>query len=237
MLGEGPKSALTKVYGWETVAEEYALVELVKQLPAKDAVIVELGGEYGRSASEFAYALRAYGKQGHVYTIDLFPTNHPVVGNLLDAWRVNISEAGYQEVCTPLRASTIEGAKVWAEHNTPIDLLFIDAVHTYEDVWQDIAAWNEFVKPGGIVAFHDYAQQPDAHPLHFEVKRAVDQWQTTARWVKYAGPDSLVWFVKPVEPVTVVGKVLAPKVDPPVTVEPKPKNKGGRPPKKPAEVK
>lgn len=237
MLGQAPLSVHTSVPGWESPAEENALIELVKMLPTTGGVIVELGGEYGRSAAQFAYGLHTHGKTGHVYTIDLFPINHSVVGDLLKAWYHNISACGYQNTCTPLRASTVEGAKVWSEHNTPIDLLFIDAGHTYEDVKADIAAWSLFVKAGGVMAFHDYAQKPDAHPLHWEVKRAVDEWHEGSRWVKTHGPDSLVWFVKPVEPVTVVGKVLAPKVDAPITFE-KPKNKGGRPPKsKPAESK
>lgn len=230
MLGEGPKSVHTGVYGWETPPEENALIELVKQVPNRQAVIVELGGEYGRSASQFAYALRTYNKSGHVYTIDLFPTNHPVVGDLMKAWYLNISAAGYQDVCTPLRASTVEGAQVWSEHTTPIDLLFIDAGHTYEDVKADIVAWVGYVKEGGIVAFHDYAQKPDAHPLHFEVKRAVDEWADATRWVRYSGPDSLVWFIKPVQPVTVIGKVK-PDAGESAKLAPKGEKRVGRPPK------
>jgi len=251
MLGQAPLSIHTGCPGWETAAEENVLIDLVKRAPDKDAVIVELGGEYGRSASQFAFALLAHKKQGHVYTVDLFPTDHPVVGRLWAAWHANLKECGYSDVCTAMKASTIDGALIWAQHNTPIDLLFIDAGHTYEDVAQDIVAWIEFVKPGGTVVFHDYAQAPDAHPLHFEVKRAVDEFVNRHGFVLQHGPDSLVWFIKPAQPITVVGKVLAPKVDPPYkpdelakrisdvpyTEPAKPKNKGGRPPKKPAETK
>lgn len=36
-----------------------------------------------------------------------------------------------------------------------LDLLFIDGDHTYEGVKQDFEMYSPFVRPGGIVAFHD----------------------------------------------------------------------------------
>lgn len=43
-----------------------------------------------------------------------------------------------------------------------LDLLFIDGDHTYEGVKLDFQMYSSFVKPGGIVAFHDIVQVPDA---------------------------------------------------------------------------
>lgn len=37
----------------------------------------------------------------------------------------------------------------------PIDLLFIDADHGYASVARDYECWAGFVKPGGLIAFHD----------------------------------------------------------------------------------
>lgn len=50
------------------------------------------------------------------------------------------------------------------------DLVFIDANHTYDDVRADIRAWLPLVKPGGILAGHDYS--PDLFP---GVVQAVDE--------------------------------------------------------------
>lgn len=50
------------------------------------------------------------------------------------------------------------------------DLIFLDAMHTYEDVKSDINRWWPRVKAGGIMAFHDYG--------HWDfpgVKKAVDE--------------------------------------------------------------
>ena len=42
-----------------------------------------------------------------------------------------------------------------------LDLLFIDADHSYEAVKQDFDMYSELVRPGGMVAFHDIAVQLD----------------------------------------------------------------------------
>jgi hypothetical protein len=49
-----------------------------------------------------------------------------------------------------------------------VDFVFIDADHVYDRVKEDILAWLPKVKPGGIIAGHDY------NPPH-EVKQAVDE--------------------------------------------------------------
>lgn len=50
------------------------------------------------------------------------------------------------------------------------DLVFIDADHRYEPVMADIVLADRLVRPGGIVAGHDFG-----HPTWPGVKRAVDE--------------------------------------------------------------
>lgn len=51
------------------------------------------------------------------------------------------------------------------------DLVFLDGLHTYQHLVAEIYLYRPRIKPGGILAGHDYA-----HPYEFgaEVKRAVD---------------------------------------------------------------
>jgi len=55
----------------------------------------------------------------------------------------------------------------WPEQST--DLVFVDGGHTYQCVLNDIVTWTKTVKPGGIIAFHDY----DTESLP-DVKLAID---------------------------------------------------------------
>jgi hypothetical protein len=73
----------------------------------------------------------------------------------------------------------------------PIDLLFVDGDHTEEGVRGDIATWAPRVKPGGVIAFHDYG---NAHlPWCAGVKAAVDALVTDG-WQHQGDADSIRWF-------------------------------------------
>lgn len=177
MQGNGPKSPYTNVPGWHSHPESEALVKYARRLPSS-ATIVELGGEFGKSASEFLFATNGTGTA--VHTVDLFPNDHPLVGNLKHAFMENIS-AVMEQLQVPFGenmsrihvGSTDDVALGWDE---PIDLLFIDAGHGYHQVVRDIENWAPSVAMGGYILFHDYAAHQGAHFLHHEVKKAVDRW-------------------------------------------------------------
>ena len=50
------------------------------------------------------------------------------------------------------------------------DIAFIDGAHEYEPVKRDIERCLDVLKPGGVLAFHDYN-----HPSHPGVKQAIDE--------------------------------------------------------------
>lgn len=65
----------------------------------------------------------------------------------------------------------------------PLDFIYIDGQHTYEAVTHDIRHATLLVKPGGIIAGHDY--YPEDHYLNakFGVGEAVrDYFGTKHRW-------------------------------------------------------
>lgn len=55
-----------------------------------------------------------------------------------------------------------------------LDFVYIDARHDYASVLEDLEAWFPRVRPGGIIAGHDYADGVFASGV-FGVKRAVDE--------------------------------------------------------------
>ena len=56
--------------------------------------------------------------------------------------------------CKLMRMTSME-AVIFVPSNS-LDFVFIDGNHSYEYVYEDIIEWTKKVKPGGIVAGHDY---------------------------------------------------------------------------------
>lgn len=74
--------------------------------------------------------------------------------------------------------------------NIPIDFVYIDALHTYEGVRDDLRLWFPKVRDGGIVGGHDYG-----HPNFPGVKRAVDEFFLRFGWSVHDEGEG-VWWVK-----------------------------------------
>lgn len=75
---------------------------------------------------------------------------------------------GQQRKCAVLRGTSFQAASGVAGRS--FDLVYIDADHSVAAVRADIRAWQPLVKPGGLLAGHDY--NPEAWP---GVVRAVKQ--------------------------------------------------------------
>jgi SAM-dependent methyltransferase len=125
---------------------------------------VEVGCWQGQSLSFFLVEAFNSGKKLKVFGVDHF-TGSVGDGPLLDMaesqdieslCRANVARAGYPVEI--IRAESVIGASLFADAS--IDYVFIDASHDGESVRQDLAAWLPKVKPGGIMAGHDYNQTP-----------------------------------------------------------------------------
>ena len=77
--------------------------------------------------------------------------------------------SGYPERVTILKEWSDKAARLIPDRS--LDMVFLDADHSYEGVHRDIIAWKSKVKPGGYIGGHDY-DNPDPR-FKFEVKRAV----------------------------------------------------------------
>lgn len=56
--------------------------------------------------------------------------------------------------CTIIHDTSMNAVKLFDDNS--IDFVFIDGNHEYEAVYEDVVEWTRKVKPGGIVAGHDY---------------------------------------------------------------------------------
>jgi hypothetical protein len=93
----------------------------------------------------------------------------------------------------PGRVSVLEMLSIEAAGRVPdgaLDFVFIDANHLYEYVCQDIRLWLPKLKPGGLMAGHDYCFPVAA----WGVQRAVDE--AFGDSVE-TGPDYTWWSICP----------------------------------------
>ena len=197
MEGNAPRSVITSVPGWETEAEQRYLVELAKTVPA-DGLIVEIGAEWGQSASLWSYTMMGlpHGSSVDIVSIDTFQ------GDMLGAHQRNLAEAGFNGRTKQIVGDSKLVGEGWG---SPIDLLFIDGDHSYAGAKSDIQLFTPHVKVGGLVVFHDVAQVTNLmpHHLHFEVTRALSEWQQAE------GGD---WEpLRPVDTTAVFRRVKAPQ--------------------------
>ncbi len=148
------------VPGWMSPGQEKCLFDLVSSLP-NNARIIELGSFLGRSTVTMAFASRGTDRQ--IYAIDTFEGNkddfksgankvHWQGNSFLGVFQHHVDRNGLTDLVTPLKGWTNEIAKHWS---TQVDMIFIDAGHTYEAVKEDVELYYDHVKPGGIVALHD----------------------------------------------------------------------------------
>lgn len=78
-----------------------------------------------------------------------------------------------------------------------LDLVFLDADHTYEGVTEDLRAWWPKVRRGGWLGGHDYGGWALVHGRrrYFGVERAVDEAADALGWTVELDED-WTWFVR-----------------------------------------
>jgi hypothetical protein len=143
--------------------DRLALAGLCKAIEAKE--VVEIGSWTGMST----LALAQPGVT--VHCIDHWKGNpNDRLGSLphtpkdvFSAFCKNIGDKLFRQVYPHVGTSEFY-FDIWPR---PVDLVFIDADHTYEEVRKDLR-WARHVRPGGILCGHDYGVFPG-------VNRAVDE--------------------------------------------------------------
>lgn len=135
-------------------------------------LVLEVGAWKGRSTLALASQVN-----GLVYAIDHWRGSDPAHLEEIDSrgadciyedFKANLWSLIERSVVVPLRMDSQEAAQQFAPQS--VDLAFIDASHTYEDCRRDIATYRALIRPGGVLAGHDYG-----NPEHPGVKQAVDE--------------------------------------------------------------
>lgn len=142
------------------------------------APLVEVGVWEGDSVIRLAQIVRTCQMPNLIHAVDTFCGGPGMTGamddyirlnggTLLPLFKENLKRAGVEDIVVPLAMPSTEAARTFAPDTC--GLVFIDAAHDYENVKADITAWLSRVRPGGILAGHDYS------PDYPGVARAVDE--------------------------------------------------------------
>lgn len=163
-----------KVYT-DIQAHMMRLFDLTVKLP-REKVVVELGVRSGNSTTSLLAAVNDSG--GHVYSIDLLPPREPVA-------TYAVAEPNW----TFIMGNDMDIVRTW---DKPIDHLFIDTTHMFEQTLSELRAWGKYVRVGGIITLHDLYGEGTFGGQLTEVMQAINKYmeENPQRFVFTAFPDS-----------------------------------------------
>lgn len=124
---------------WQTEENISDLVGLAKKISDVNGLIVDIG--IGGATSACALALAS---GCPVYSI-----GEQVAPIAVDTV-IRLGLEGRVFFCAG------ESDNVWKNWDRLVNMVFIDGMHTYDAVTSDAEKWGDWIKYGGILAFHDY---------------------------------------------------------------------------------
>ena len=147
------------------------LLELTKVVGAhlgRSFTMVEIGSYQGESTEIFA---QQFG-QSKILAVDPFLNDYDDGDGYSYLFPMSEIEKRFDERTKPyanitkVKKMSLDFAREVKDQS--LDFVYIDACHEYDAVKQDIQAWLPKVKPGGMIAGHDYLTWA-------EVRRAVEE--------------------------------------------------------------
>ncbi len=135
-----------------------ALYTRIVHAACPGARLVEVGCWHGRSVAFLGSEVRRRGVPIAVFAVehglggDTLP--EPAWGSIASELVRNVFLCGLNEIVTPIIAPSVGAAAIFADAS--VDFVFLDANHSYESVVNDLRAWWPKIRPGGMLAGHDY---------------------------------------------------------------------------------
>lgn len=184
-------SKFETIQGWFD-PEDQRVYDMAVDRASNGDVLVEVGVWMGRSACYMAEAIKASGKALQFFAVDVwkvFDYEKALIDRLAsmgnpDLYRLfldNVDKADVAEFVIPLHLESTRAARIFREKS--VSFVYIDAAHGYESNSADIDAWLPKIKPGGIIAGHDYNREG--------VWKAVNE-----RFGDRVERSGISWFVK-----------------------------------------
>lgn len=147
-------------------------IDLIKGLPAGS-----VGAEIGVWRGYFSSEILGCHNVSKLYSVDTWGPylEEDQIKNEVEARR-NLRGFGARSIV--LKYPSLDAVRFV----DPLDFVFIDASHTYENCLADLRAWSGKIKSDGCIMGHDYTERPEAMKLGFGVVKAVNDFCAEASW-------------------------------------------------------
>ena len=179
-------AAVLDLGGWFTNVEAEVYRSLVR--PIRSGVVVEVGVWKGRSVSTILDICRI--NQNRLVAVDTWKPDlrdpgylEAATRDILEIFRDNLRLLGHTGTVEILQKDSVHARDHFSDRS--IDLVFVDADHSYEAVKNDLEAWLPKVTRHGVLCGHDYTVRPG-------VRRAVDE----MFGARTALPGGSIWTVR-----------------------------------------
>lgn len=147
---ESIRPLIKPIRGYLVPGQEKALFKLAGSVTG---LLVEIGCFCGRSTCSMGLAIKD-NPDCKLVSIDTFEGNDPARKPSEAEFHENIRRCGLQSVVTLIKDDSKKIGKQWHQ---PIDLLFVDALHTYEGAKSDVDLFFPWLRVGGLLVLHDVA--------------------------------------------------------------------------------
>lgn len=147
--------------GMDFYPHEEEMEKLVQQHNVR--IAVELGSWLGRSACHIAKILP---EDGRLYAVDRWRfigqdviRHADLKETFYEQFLSNVIHAKLAHKIVPLRMETAEGSLWLKKNNIRADLIYVDADHTADGVYHDLANYYELLSENGVICGDDWNLQ------------------------------------------------------------------------------
>lgn len=169
------------IKGWMSRAELGWIAEQAQTCPTG---VVEIGCYRGRSGRAWADHLPV---GSCLYAVDHWQESPTNGDRDFEAYQQNLSDHIARDRVRLFRMRADRAVSQIQALTPAVDLVFIDGDHTYAGVQADLEAYLPLVRPGGLIAGHDFNDVP----RHAGVKQAV-----TERFGEVSHCGSIWWVMR-----------------------------------------